>query len=282
MNPYFAVFKKYADFNGRARRSEYWGFILINAPILFMLAMIDIAMYYNSRGGFPYLTLLYYLAVFVPALAVQVRRLHDTGRSGWWCFLGLIPFAGAIVLFVFMVVDTEPGPNRYGPNPKEVSHESTVGIRPGLILVGVLLLLVGASIATSVYLPRFLETKDLSSYQTDDRDEPFTPENTEKIEAEAARMNTGLEARVTQHSSGVTSYGATVEVINRSTKTYDWVMVEVEFCDKAGQVVSTLKTDARGGEYILPDGVKSFEVRGDGKLDYRTVRASVVYSVEVK
>jgi hypothetical protein len=117
----------------------------------------------------------------------------------------------------------------------------------------------------------------------DNREEPFiTPEDREKIKAETARMNTGLAARVTQHSSGVTSYGATVEVINRSTKTFDWVMVQVEFYDKAGQVVSTLKTDARGGDYILPDGVQSFAVSGNGKLDYKTVRASVVYSVEVK
>lgn len=111
--------------------------------------------------------------------------------------------------------------------------------------------------------------------------EYLSPESLEKIKAEAARMNTGLVARVTRHSSGVTSYGATVEVRNTSTKTYDWVMVQVEFYDKAGAVVGTLKNEAHGGFTISPEGVRLFAVTGAGRLEYETVRASVVYSVEL-
>lgn len=113
-------------------------------------------------------------------------------------------------------------------------------------------------------------------------EEYLSPESLEKIKAEAARMNTGLVARVTRHSSGVTSYGATVEVRNTSTKTYDWVMVQVEFYDKAGAVVGTLKNEAHGGYTISPESMRLFAVTGAGRLDYETVRASVVYSVEVK
>jgi uncharacterized membrane protein YhaH (DUF805 family) len=119
MNWYFEVLKKYAVFSGRARRKEYWLFTLFN--LIFSLAlgfadgMLGLA---DRRSGWGPLGGLYTLAVLIPGLAVSVRRLHDTGRSGWWLFIGLVPCIGSIVLLIFMVEDSEPGSNQYGPNPK--------------------------------------------------------------------------------------------------------------------------------------------------------------------
>lgn len=69
-------------------------------------------------GGPGILGTLYSFAILIPAIAVSIRRLHDTGRSGWWFLICFIPLIGTIVLFVFMVLDSEPGENQYGPNPK--------------------------------------------------------------------------------------------------------------------------------------------------------------------
>jgi uncharacterized membrane protein YhaH (DUF805 family) len=113
MKWYLAVLKKYAVFSGRARRSEYWFFFLFNFLIALVLGLIDEAV------GFSLFSLIYGLAVFVPGIAVSVRRLHDTGRSGWWLLLLLIPIVGPIVILIFMVLDSQPGDNLYGPNPKE-------------------------------------------------------------------------------------------------------------------------------------------------------------------
>lgn len=119
MNWYLEVMKKYAVFNGRARRKEYWMFALFSSVILVVLTVID-----NSTGTFdPEVGLgllggLYTLAVLIPGIAVSVRRLHDTNRSGWWVPIVLIPLVGAIVLLVFTVQDSQSGENQYGPNPK--------------------------------------------------------------------------------------------------------------------------------------------------------------------
>ena len=114
MNWYLAVLKKYAVFNGRAQRKEYWLFFLFNIIIAFVLGFID-----GLIGSQGVLGLLYSLAVLIPSIAVSIRRLHDTERSGWWLLIGLIPLIGAIVLLVFMVQDSKPGQNQYGANPKE-------------------------------------------------------------------------------------------------------------------------------------------------------------------
>ncbi len=113
MEWYLKVLKHYADFNGRARRTEFWMFVLFNIIISFVLSFIDelIGTYYVLSG-------LYGLFVFIPGLAVSVRRLHDTGRSGWWIFISLIPLIGAIWLIVLWAQDSQPGENKYGPNPK--------------------------------------------------------------------------------------------------------------------------------------------------------------------
>jgi len=113
MDWYMAVLKKYAEFSGRARRREYWMFVLINFLIGCALGVIGALVH-----GLSFLSWLYSLAVLVPSIAVSVRRLHDTGRSGWWLLIGLIPLIGLIVLIVFLATDGEPGDNEYGPNPK--------------------------------------------------------------------------------------------------------------------------------------------------------------------
>lgn len=118
MSWYLGVFKKYADFNGRARRKEYWMFTLFNFIVTVILLGID-SVILGSESGAGFLSGIYGLAVIVPSLAVLVRRLHDTGRSGWWVFINLIPFVGSIILLVFLVSDSAAGANEYGANPKE-------------------------------------------------------------------------------------------------------------------------------------------------------------------
>lgn len=121
MNWYFQALKKYTVFNGRSRRKEYWYFVLFNTIISIVLAVIDVVTgSFSPEAGIGLLGGIYTLAVLIPGIAVAVRRLHDTGRSGWWLLIGLIPIIGAIVLLVFMVQDSNPGQNQYGPNPKEV------------------------------------------------------------------------------------------------------------------------------------------------------------------
>ncbi|MBL6955981.1 MAG: DUF805 domain-containing protein [Chlorobium phaeobacteroides] len=121
MNWYLDVLKKYAVFSGRARRKEYWYFYLFNTIIEVALMLVDYMVgWYSIEGGIGVLSAIYVLGIMIPGIAVSIRRLHDTGRSGWWLLIGLIPFIGAIVLLVFMVQDSKPGENEYGPNPKEV------------------------------------------------------------------------------------------------------------------------------------------------------------------
>lgn len=119
MNWYLEVLKKYAVFGGRARRKEYWFFALFNVIIIIALSFIDVsAGLYDIDSGFGLLSGLYSLAVLLPSIAVAVRRLHDIDRSGWWLLIAIIPLIGGIVLLVFAVLDSTPGDNQYGPNPK--------------------------------------------------------------------------------------------------------------------------------------------------------------------
>ncbi len=117
MNWYLAVVKKYVEFGGRAARTEFWMFALINFIIGIVLAVIDHVLGTVTASGIGILGLVYALAVFLPSLGVAVRRLHDTGRSGFWILVGLIPFLGAIVLLVFFILESKPGDNAYGPHP---------------------------------------------------------------------------------------------------------------------------------------------------------------------
>lgn len=116
MHWYFEVLQKYAVFDGRARRKEYWMFFLFNIIVVIAISIIE-----TSIGLPTVLSTLYSLAVLLPGLGVTIRRLHDTGRSGWWVLIGLIPLLGVIILLIFFVQEGEPGENQYGPNPKESS-----------------------------------------------------------------------------------------------------------------------------------------------------------------
>ena len=102
----------YADFNGRARRTEYWMFFLVNLIISIVVTLIGRAIHA------PILGTLYSLAVLLPAIAVGVRRLHDTGRSGWWLLISLIPLIGTIWIIVLLVLEGDRGDNQYGADPK--------------------------------------------------------------------------------------------------------------------------------------------------------------------
>ena len=112
MNYYIECWKKYVEFSGRARRKEYWMFVLFNIIASIVAGVIDGLLGTRMIGS------LYSLAVLLPWLAVCARRLHDTDRSGWWMLIALIPFVGWIVLLVFMCLDSTPGENRFGANPK--------------------------------------------------------------------------------------------------------------------------------------------------------------------
>ncbi|HZB84538.1 MAG TPA: DUF805 domain-containing protein [Rubrobacteraceae bacterium] len=119
MSWYIEALKKYAVFGGRSRRREYWYFVLFTAIINGVLSIIDgVIGTLSSSANIGLLSGIYSLAVLVPSIAVSIRRLHDTDRSGWWVLIALIPIIGAIVLIVFLIQDSTPGSNRYGPNPK--------------------------------------------------------------------------------------------------------------------------------------------------------------------
>ena len=121
MNYYLDVLKKYAVFSGRAQRKEFWMFALINVIAIYVLGFIDGALgTWIFASGFGLLSVIYLLAVFLPMLGLSVRRLHDTGRSGWWLLISIIPLIGAITLLVFYCLDSTPKENQYGDNPKEI------------------------------------------------------------------------------------------------------------------------------------------------------------------
>jgi len=128
MNSYISVLRNYAGFVGRARRREFWMFMLLNA--LFSSLFITLDSFFETSFSIPtaiegvfikygYLQIAYGLLVLIPALAVTVRRMHDIGKSGWTILMFIIPIVGWIWLIILCVQDSMPGPNQYGPNPKE-------------------------------------------------------------------------------------------------------------------------------------------------------------------
>ncbi|KAF7785795.1 hypothetical protein PRUB_a0178 [Pseudoalteromonas rubra] len=122
---YLSVFKNCFEFKGRARRKEYWVFVLFTILVSVVLGLIDIALgLYSEEAGLGLLSGLYALIVIIPSIALSIRRLHDTGRRGWWLLISFIPLIGPIVLIVFYVMDSQPGENDYGPNPKEQVHNT--------------------------------------------------------------------------------------------------------------------------------------------------------------
>jgi uncharacterized membrane protein YhaH (DUF805 family) len=118
MQWYLGVLKNYAVFSGRARRKEFWMFALFNFLIAIAMAILDSVLRTPHAYNIGLLGILYAVAVLLPGIAVTVRRLHDTNRSGLWILIALVPFVGGIVLFVFTVLGGTPGANRYGEDPK--------------------------------------------------------------------------------------------------------------------------------------------------------------------
>jgi len=115
MNYYLKCLKNYAVFEGRARRKEYWMFVLINLLIEIAIEIADELL--GPGGATAILSWVYWLAILLPSLAVTIRRLHDTGRCGWWLLLGFIPIIGQIPLLIFLCGASRKGENKYGPNP---------------------------------------------------------------------------------------------------------------------------------------------------------------------
>lgn len=120
----FAPLRKFADFQGRARRSEYWLFYLFTFVLSLVLGFVGNMVMGApdpsnpmAGGGF-ILQMIATVALLIPSLAVGVRRLHDTDRSGWWLLIALVPLVGAIVLIIFFVLDGTPGANKFGADPK--------------------------------------------------------------------------------------------------------------------------------------------------------------------
>ena len=107
--------EKYATFSGRASRSEYWYFVLFGYLLAFLVVIIGMSL--ESPEFITGLPAFLGFVILIPSLAVCVRRLHDTGRSGWWCLLGLIPYVGGLVLFIFFCLKSDED-NKYGPKPR--------------------------------------------------------------------------------------------------------------------------------------------------------------------
>jgi uncharacterized membrane protein YhaH (DUF805 family) len=127
MKWYFHALRKYAVFEGRASRREYWIFELMNSAVALALFVAVVML---AKAGYPYfvsLPFIYIAATAIPSLASLVRRLHDTNRSGWWFFITIVPVVGPLILFSMTVTRSAPGENRFGPNPYEhPTAEATV------------------------------------------------------------------------------------------------------------------------------------------------------------
>lgn len=117
---YFEVLKKYATFEGRASRAEFWWFFLFH--ILFLASLVSLyinfPVTYGTLNVFLTIYTVYSVATFLPFLAVSVRRFHDTDRTGWWILIGFIPIIGSIILLLSYAKAGTPGKNRFGVSPK--------------------------------------------------------------------------------------------------------------------------------------------------------------------
>lgn len=124
MEYYKKVLNHYADFTGRARRKEYWMFVLVNFLVMMVVGIISglLSTAFSSEVPFVLFYGAYSLAILVPTLAVTVRRLHDIGKSGWMYFVGLIPLIGGIWLLVLLVTEGNHGPNQYGEDQIGRAH----------------------------------------------------------------------------------------------------------------------------------------------------------------
>jgi uncharacterized membrane protein YhaH (DUF805 family) len=125
MNWYVDVLKKYAVFSGRARRKEFWMYSLFNFIIAFGIGFMEGLFGEGGEALIGPISMVYALAVFLPGLAVTIRRLHDTGRSGWWLFLAAVPIIGALAVLWFLIQEGESAENIYGPDPKNPASGPT-------------------------------------------------------------------------------------------------------------------------------------------------------------
>ena len=122
--------KRYADFEGRSRRLEYWMFTLFMLLVMAVLLGLGLASGSPSDGAFPMsgfvliLFVLFCVGIIIPSIAVQVRRLHDQNMSGWWILLSLIPYLGGLIMLVLMLIPGNNGANRFGPDPKQPEGEA--------------------------------------------------------------------------------------------------------------------------------------------------------------
>lgn len=120
MDDYIAVMQRFGDFSGRSRRREYWMFHLVNWVLSVLLVIVVMVAGVDASGPAILLACAYGLGILIPTIAVHVRRLHDTGKSGWWLLLSMVPLGG-LVLFFFSLQEGDAGPNQYGPDPKAVT-----------------------------------------------------------------------------------------------------------------------------------------------------------------
>ena len=113
---YLEAFRKYADFSGRSTRSEYWWFYLVTIAVSILASILDSIL--NIPLGL--ISVLYFLISLIPSLSIQVRRLHDVDKSGWYMLLNFFIIIGWIWLYILNILDSTPGANKYGPNPKGI------------------------------------------------------------------------------------------------------------------------------------------------------------------
>ena len=129
MSWYLKALKNYVGFSGRARRKEYWYFQLFNFLIIITLSILDyIIFFYSDESLLGMLSGAYLLGVFLPGIAVTFRRLHDTGKSAWWWLINFVPLIGTLIYLFFLILDSEPGDNEFGPNPKVNTETASVAI----------------------------------------------------------------------------------------------------------------------------------------------------------
>ncbi len=131
MQWYIDVLKKYAVFDGRARRKEYWMFVLFNVIISIILGILDRIIGTDfGNGSSGWLSTIYSLAVLLPSIGVAIRRMHDTNRSGWWILINLIPCVGFIWFIVLAAQEGTVGDNQHGPDPKAAERFGQPGPGP--------------------------------------------------------------------------------------------------------------------------------------------------------
>ncbi|HMM47436.1 MAG TPA: DUF805 domain-containing protein [Thiobacillaceae bacterium] len=119
---WFVKVVKSFSFQGRARRKEYWMFVLFAVVITFVLGLLDgILGTYSAETGIGLLGVIFTLGILIQSIAVGVRRLHDTGRSGWWLLINFIPFVGWLIVIVLLALDGQRGENRFGADPKQTA-----------------------------------------------------------------------------------------------------------------------------------------------------------------